>query len=77
MIVLFTRGDELKGKSIREYVQTGHPKLREVINRCGYQYHVPNNKTKKNRSEVIELIKRIDEMVAANRGMHFTEEMYE
>ncbi|KAG8010947.1 GTPase IMAP family member 7 [Nibea albiflora] len=77
MIVLFTRGDELHGKSIREYVQTGHPKLREVINRCGNRYHVFNNKKRIKRPQVIELIKRIDELVAANGGMHFREEMYE
>lgn len=76
MIVLFTRGDELQDRSIREYVLKGHPKLREVINRCGNRYHVFNNK-KKNRSQVVQLIERIDEMVAANGGKHFSEEMYE
>nr|XP_046231794.1 GTPase IMAP family member 7-like [Scatophagus argus] len=77
MIVLFTRGDELQGRSIRDYVQTGHPKLREVINRCGNRYHVFNNKKRRDRRQVVQLIKRIDEMVAANGGKHFSEEMYE
>ncbi|TKS84103.1 GTPase IMAP family member 7 [Collichthys lucidus] len=62
MIVLFTRGDELKGKSIRE---------------CGNRYHVFNNKKRIKRPQVIELVKRIDELVAANGGMYFREEMYE
>lgn len=77
MIVLFTRGDELQGKTIQQYVQTGHPKLREVINRCGNRYHVFNNKKRRNRTQVVELIKKIDDMVAANGGQHFSEEMYE
>ncbi|XP_051269514.1 GTPase IMAP family member 7-like [Dicentrarchus labrax] len=77
MIVLFTRGDELKGKSIREYLQTGHPKLREVINRCGNRYHVFNNKKRRNRTQVVKLIEKIDDMVAANGGQHFSEDMYE
>ncbi|XP_070706550.1 GTPase IMAP family member 7-like [Pempheris klunzingeri] len=77
MIILFTRGDELQGKTIQEYVRTGHPKLREVINRCGNRYHVFNNKTRRNRTQVAELIRRIDEMVAANGGKHFCDEMYE
>lgn len=76
MIVLFTRGDELLGRTIQDYVQTGHPKLREVINRCGNRYHVFNNKKRRNRTQVVQLIKRIDEMVAANGGEHFSEEMY-
>ncbi|XP_060917972.1 GTPase IMAP family member 7-like [Labrus mixtus] len=76
MIVLFTRGDELQGRSIRDYVQSGHPKLREVINHCGNRYHVFNNKKKRNRTQVAKLIKRIDEVVAANGGQHFSESMY-
>lgn len=77
MIILFTRGDELKGKSIQNYVQTGHPKLREVINRCGNRYHVFNNKKRIDKRQVVQLIKKIDDMVAANGGTHFSEEMYE
>lgn len=77
MIVLFTRGDELQDKTIVDYVQTGHPRLREVINRCGNRYHVFNNKKRRDRRQVVQLIKKIDYMVAANGGMHFTDEMYE
>ena len=77
MIVLFTRGDELQGRTIQQYVQSGHPKLQEVINRCGNRYHVFNNKKRWNRTQVVKLIKKIDDMVAANGGKHFSEEMYE
>ncbi|XP_058473342.1 GTPase IMAP family member 7-like [Solea solea] len=78
MIVLFTRGDELKGRTIQEYVQTGHPKLREVINKCGNRFHVFNNKQKRhNRGQVVGLLKKIDDMVAANGGSYFTDEMYQ
>ncbi|XP_051269515.1 GTPase IMAP family member 7 [Dicentrarchus labrax] len=76
VIVLFTRGDELKGRSIREYVQTGHPKLQEVINRCGNRYHVFNNKKRRNRTQVVKLIEKIDDMLAANGRKYFSEEMY-
>lgn len=76
MIVLFTRGDELRGKTILEYVKSGHPKLREVLNRCGNRYCVFNNKKMCKRTQVVELIKKIDELVAANGGKHFSEEMY-
>lgn len=77
MIVLFTRGDELRGKTIQEYVQAGHPKLRELINRCGNRYHVFNNKKRLDRRQVVQLIRMIDLMVAANGGSHFSDEMYQ
>ncbi|KAM9390495.1 GTPase IMAP family member 7-like [Salvelinus alpinus] len=76
MIVLFTRGDELQGQTIQEYVRTGHPKLQEVIQRCGNRFHVFNNKDG-NRSQVVELIKKIDDMVAGNGVEHFSEKMYQ
>lgn len=75
MIVLFTRGDELQGRTIQQYVQYGHPKLREVINRCGNRYHVFNNKIRWNRTQVAQLIRKIDDLVAANGGQHFSEEL--
>ncbi|KAM8871386.1 GTPase IMAP family member 9-like [Synchiropus picturatus] len=76
MIVLFTRGDDLKGSSIQQYVRNGHPKLLEVVNKCGNRYHVLNNKQKLNRRQVVKLIRKIDDMVAGNGGCHFTEEMF-
>lgn len=77
MIILFTRGDELRGQTIHDYVCNGHPKLREVIRRCGDRFHVFNNKRIgiKDRIQVVELIKKIDDMVAANAGEYFTEKM--
>ncbi|KAM9323694.1 GTPase IMAP family member 7-like [Pholidichthys leucotaenia] len=77
MMVLFTRGDELKNKTIQQYVWYGHPKLQEVIQRCGSRFHVFNNKDKRNRSQVVTLIQKIDDMVAANGGKYYSDEMYE
>ncbi|XP_077353949.1 GTPase IMAP family member 7-like [Festucalex cinctus] len=76
MIVLFTRGDELKGKTIQQYVKDGHPNLQEVIKRCWSRYHVFNNKKKFKKAQVVQLIQKIDDMVAANGGQHFTEAMF-
>uniref|UniRef100_A0A3B4ZFA9 AIG1-type G domain-containing protein n=1 Tax=Stegastes partitus TaxID=144197 RepID=A0A3B4ZFA9_9TELE len=69
MIVLFTHGDKLsqQGTTIREYLRTGNVKLTELLNRCGNRFHVFNNKNK-NRTQVVELIHKIDDMVAANGG---------
>uniref|UniRef100_A0A3Q0S7N7 AIG1-type G domain-containing protein n=1 Tax=Amphilophus citrinellus TaxID=61819 RepID=A0A3Q0S7N7_AMPCI len=79
MIVLFTHGDKLTQQdvSIDYYVETGHKKLKELLRRCGNRYYVFDNSNIKNRAQVVELIKKIDEMVAANRGTHYTDEMFE
>lgn len=78
MIVLFTHGDDLTHKktTIRDYLKNSHPKLIELLNRCGNRYHVFDNKNKK-RTQVVELIKKIDDMVAANGGSHYTDEMFD
>lgn len=79
MMVLFTHGDKLlqQRTTICDYLRSGHPKLMELLNRCGNRFHVFNNKDRKNRKQVAELIKKIDEMVAANRAMYYNDDMFE
>ncbi|CAI5666230.1 unnamed protein product [Oreochromis niloticus] len=79
MIVLFTHGDKLtqQKRTIEDYLKTSHPKLRELLKRCGYRYHVFDNKIKKNRTQVLELIIKIDAMMAVNGEAHYTDEMLE
>ncbi|XP_065113673.1 GTPase IMAP family member 9-like [Paramisgurnus dabryanus] len=77
MIVVFTHGDLLKDETIQEYVQKGHNELRRVIQSCGSRYVVFDATNMRNRSQVKLLIEKIDEMVAANGGGCFTQEMYE
>ncbi|XP_030599020.1 GTPase IMAP family member 7-like [Archocentrus centrarchus] len=77
IIVLFTHGDKLKKMTMQEYLKDTNPKVREMLTRCGNRYHVFNNKNMKNRSQVVELIKKIDYMVAANGRLHYTDDMFE
>ncbi|KAI7793478.1 putative GTPase IMAP family member 4-like, partial [Triplophysa rosa] len=77
MIVVFTHGDALRGQSIKDYVRSGHDDLRRVIQSCGSRYVVFDNTDVRNRSQVKILLEKIDEMVAANGGGCFTQEMYE
>ncbi|XP_056592061.1 GTPase IMAP family member 7 [Triplophysa dalaica] len=77
MILVFTHGDQLRGQSIQDYVRSGHEDLRRVIQSCGSRYVVFDNTNIRNRSQVKILIDKIDEMVAANGGECFTQEMYE
>ncbi|XP_070709096.1 GTPase IMAP family member 7-like [Pempheris klunzingeri] len=75
MIMLFTRGDELGDMSIQQYVLESSQDLQRVIQSCGSRFHVFDN-TSSDRSQVVELVKKIDDMFAANGGKHYTDDMY-
>lgn len=75
MIVLFTRGGDLGDMTIQQYVREGKADLRRVIQSCGNRFHVFDN-TSSDRTQVTELIKKIDDMVAGNGGTHYSDAMY-
>ncbi|XP_042255135.1 GTPase IMAP family member 7-like [Thunnus maccoyii] len=77
MIVLFTRGGDLGDMTIQEYVREGDPDLRRVVQRCGNRFHVFDNINKSDRNQVVELFKKIDDMVAGNGGECYTDAMYQ
>uniref|UniRef100_A0A3B4Z3W1 AIG1-type G domain-containing protein n=1 Tax=Stegastes partitus TaxID=144197 RepID=A0A3B4Z3W1_9TELE len=67
-IILFTRGDD--------YIKTGcDDSFKKLISDCGGGYHVFNNYDEQNRTQVSELITKIDTMVKENGGSCFTNEM--
>ncbi|XP_032386699.1 GTPase IMAP family member 4 isoform X2 [Etheostoma spectabile] len=74
-LVLFTRGDELKGKSIEEYLDQ-RSEFREFISGNTAGYIVFDNICKENRTQVADLFKKIDKTVQLN-GSHYTRSMYE
>ncbi|XP_051807066.1 GTPase IMAP family member 8-like [Acanthochromis polyacanthus] len=77
-IILFTKGDSLQEdeQSIEEYLEEEcDDSFKKLISDCGGRYHVFNNRIKQNRTQVSELITKIDSMVKKNGGSCFTNEM--
>ncbi|XP_071340251.1 trichohyalin-like [Trachinotus anak] len=77
-IILLTRGDDVEEAElpIDEYIeQKCDDSFKKLISDCGGRYHVFNNRDKNNRTQVSELIKKIDTMVKRNGGSCYTNEM--
>ncbi|MGH0137856.1 UNVERIFIED_CONTAM: hypothetical protein FKN15_067974 [Acipenser sinensis] len=75
-MVLFTRGDDLKDETIEEYIERGDPHLKKIVEKCGGRCHSFDNKKMTDRSQVTELLGKIESMVKENGGSCYTTEMY-
>ncbi|XP_073721190.1 GTPase IMAP family member 8-like [Misgurnus anguillicaudatus] len=75
-IILFTHADQVKRKSLNEFIRASND-IQALINKCGGRYHAFNNEDMENRSQVIELLKKIEKMVNENGGEHYTNEMFQ
>ncbi|XP_062398322.1 GTPase IMAP family member 8-like [Sardina pilchardus] len=71
VIVLFTHGDQLGDMDIQQYIEREGEPLQWVLEKCGNRFHVFNNETKDDSTQVIELLRKIDEMIAGNHSGHF------
>ncbi|XP_032434147.1 GTPase IMAP family member 7-like, partial [Xiphophorus hellerii] len=77
-IILFTHGGELErhNKSIEDFIKDNSDEsFKKLIEDCGRRHHVFENHNDQNRTQVTELLKKIDNMVEENGGRCFTNDL--
>ncbi|CAB1420544.1 unnamed protein product [Pleuronectes platessa] len=74
-MVLFTRGDDLRGGSV-EGVLAECPELKELIGDCKAGYMVFDNTCMQIRTQVANLFEKIDKTVQLN-GSYYTSSIYQ
>ncbi|XP_042285997.1 GTPase IMAP family member 9-like [Thunnus maccoyii] len=74
-MVLFTHGDQLKGKTIEELLEESKA-LQELVAKCNNQYHVFNNELK-DHSQVRKLLEKIRNINVQNGGSYYNTEMFQ
>uniref|UniRef100_A0A8C1ZIW1 GTPase IMAP family member 8 n=1 Tax=Cyprinus carpio TaxID=7962 RepID=A0A8C1ZIW1_CYPCA len=75
-MVLFTRGDDLKNKTIEEFLGNPGSALMKLIESCGNRYHVFNNKETGDRTQVTDLLQKIDNLVKENGESYYSCKMF-
>ncbi|XP_062874235.1 GTPase IMAP family member 7-like [Trichomycterus rosablanca] len=74
-MTLFTGGDVLGNKSIKQRILEGDSDLMRLIEQCGNRYHLFNNNETRDPTQVMTLLDKIDSMVVVNSG-HYSNEMF-
>ncbi|XP_073703122.1 uncharacterized protein [Garra rufa] len=74
-IILFTHADVLEKKPLDDYIRESED-LSAFVNEYGGRFHSFNNKNMRNRTQVSELLEKIEKMVKENGQNHYTNEMY-
>ncbi|XP_053474113.1 uncharacterized protein LOC128603594 [Ictalurus furcatus] len=69
-IVLFTIGDWIRDQTIEQYIECKGKALQWLVEHCGNRYHVFNNNSRNDNTQVTELLEKIEKMVAGNGGGH-------
>ncbi|XP_059567558.1 GTPase IMAP family member 7-like [Myotis daubentonii] len=80
MIMLFTRKDDLDGKTLSDFLQESDVDLKTIVEECGSRCCAFNNKQNADKAEkeaqLQELVVIIEKMVRKNGGSHFSDAIY-
>ncbi|KAL6460936.1 hypothetical protein MHYP_G00309020 [Metynnis hypsauchen] len=76
-IVLFTRVDDLQEMSIEKFLKESERSLQNIIHQCDNRYHVFIYKNPEDRSQVTDLLEKINSMVVENGESCYTNEMFQ
>lgn len=68
-MVLFTHGDELRGRSIDQMIQSNSC-VSELVSRSRGRFCVFDNNQKGNRKQVREFLRHVENIISDNRGEH-------
>ncbi|KAL6482022.1 hypothetical protein MHYP_G00101020 [Metynnis hypsauchen] len=74
-IVLLTHGDSWGTDHKMVLYRSWH--LKQLVNSCAGIYQIFNNVGRGNRTQVTELLEKIEAVVEKNGGQHYTNEMYQ
>ncbi|TRZ03612.1 hypothetical protein DNTS_026836, partial [Danionella cerebrum] len=74
-LVIFTRGDVVPKETIERNIQEAGSGLSRLIEKCENNYHVFNNKMQQDRTQVTELIKKIQGIVRRNEESYLEIDM--
>uniref|UniRef100_A0A8C1Z220 GTPase IMAP family member 8 n=1 Tax=Cyprinus carpio TaxID=7962 RepID=A0A8C1Z220_CYPCA len=75
-MVLFTRGDSLKKKTIDQCLEKPGSPLMKLIEACGNRFHVFNNNQTEDRTQVTDLLQKIDDMLKENGASFYSCKMF-
>ncbi|KAL1277450.1 hypothetical protein QQF64_024123 [Cirrhinus molitorella] len=75
-MVLFTRGDNLSGENVEDFIKEADPHVQKLINDCGGRFHVFNNK-QKDPDQVLSLLKKITKMMWNNNPGFYSNKMFQ
>ncbi|XP_076144422.1 GTPase IMAP family member 8-like [Alosa pseudoharengus] len=71
IILIFTHADMLDGTQIHDFIRQ-EPRLLELVERFDGRYLAFNNMETKDHSQVSQLLKIVDSLLACNENQHFT-----
>ncbi|XP_047662382.1 GTPase IMAP family member 8-like isoform X2 [Tachysurus fulvidraco] len=71
-IIIFTRADELEGETIEHFMRGQDQRIQDLIARYKGHFLAFNNKNPKDRDQVRQLLKKLDDLLEQNENCHFT-----